>query len=66
MEKTNKEAIKIEHEVYNHLINAMDLLDHIHAWGDETVDRDKLWEQRARVQDAIRALNDLKPLRKLA
>ena len=64
MIKTLSEANKIESEVYTKIREGMDLLDNIHCWGDKTLDRDKLWELRARMQDAIRVMDDLKPLRK--
>jgi hypothetical protein len=64
MERTLTEANKIESELLTHISNAMDLLDDIHVWGDESIDRDKLWEKRARVQDAFRAMHDLHQLRK--
>jgi len=64
MIKTLSEANKIESEIYTKMVDSMDLLNNIHCWGDETIDRDKLWLLRARMQDAIRSMNDLKPLRK--
>ena len=64
MTKTNVEANIIESEILTKMRDAMDLLDNIHCWGDETVNRDKLWLQRARLQDAIRAMYDLQALRK--
>jgi hypothetical protein len=64
MEKTLSEANKIQSELYTMIVNAHELLGAIHTWGDETLDRDKLWLIRARVQDALRAMNDLQGLRK--
>ena len=64
MEKTLSKANEIESQVYTQMSNAMDLLDHIHSYGDESLDRKKLWEIRARMQDALRAMNDLQGLRK--
>jgi hypothetical protein len=64
MNKTLAEAHKIESELLTHICNAMDLLNYIHTWGDHDLDRTKLWESRARVQDALRAMHDLHQLRK--
>jgi len=64
MIKTNTEANIIESEILTKMVDAMDLLNNIHCWGDENVNRDALWEQRARLQDAIRAMHDMKALRK--
>lgn len=64
MERTLSEANKIESELLTHICNAMDLLNDIHKYGDANLDRTKLWESRARVQDALRAMHDLHQLRK--
>lgn len=64
MKKTNADADIIESEIYIKMEDAMELLNDIHCWGDENVDRNKLWLQRARLQDALRAMNDLQTLRK--
>lgn len=60
----NSVANKIESEILTKMVGALELLNHIHTW-HKNVDRDKLWENRARLQDAIRAMNDEKSLRKL-
>ncbi len=64
MIKTNTQANIIESEILTKMVDAMDLLNNIHCWGDETVNRDALWLQRERLQDAIRAMHDLQTLRK--
>lgn len=64
MKKTLSEAKKIESELYTMLVNSSELLDIIHCSGAENLDRDELWLIRARVQDAVRAMNDLQVLRK--
>lgn len=64
MKKTLSEANKIESKILTEMIHSLDLLNNIHCWGPEDLNRDKLWDLRARLQDAIRAMHDLKPLRK--
>jgi len=60
----NVKAIKIEVDIISKVEDAMKALDDIHTWHKD-VDREMLWEVRARIQDALRALNDEKVLRKL-
>jgi hypothetical protein len=64
MKKTLSEANKLESKILTEMVHTMDLLNSIHCWGDDNLDRDKLWEIRARLQDAIRAMHDEKALRK--
>lgn len=62
--RTLGKAKSIESNLYETMRDAMKRLDDIHCWGPENLDRDALWELRARVQDAIRAMCDEAPLRK--
>jgi hypothetical protein len=62
--KTTEIVNQIEAEVLNYINNAIDYLNSIHQYGDASLDRNKLWESRARVQDALRAMHDLHQLRK--
>ena len=64
MKRTLEEAQRIELELLEHIVNTHELLADIHVWGDHDLDRNKLWESRARVQDALRAMHDLHQLRK--
>jgi len=64
MMKGNVEAIKIEVDIISRVEDAMKALDDIHTWHKD-VDRDILWEIRARIQDALRALYDEKGVREL-
>jgi hypothetical protein len=64
MKRTLSEANEIESKLLTHICDAMDLLNDIHVRGDHDLDRNKLWESRARVQDALRAMHDLHQLRK--
>jgi hypothetical protein len=64
MKRTLSEANKIQSELHTFICDAMDLLNDIHVWGDHDLDRNKLWQIRARVQDAQRAMMDLHQLRK--
>lgn len=58
-------AAKIEHDLIGEIKQAIEKLEDIHAWGPVDLDRDALWTFRARVQDAMRVMHDLKPMRKL-
>lgn len=63
--RTIQDARQIENDTYQTLRNAMSKLDDIHVWSkDESLNRDELWIYRARLQDALRIMEDLKPLRK--
>jgi hypothetical protein len=64
MEKTLSEANKIQSELLTFIADAHELLATIHAYGPADLDRDKLWDIRARVQDALRAMHDLQGIRK--
>lgn len=63
MKKTLSEAKTIESEIYTKMVIAKELIDHIYSYGDGSQLKE-LWEIRARLQDALRAMNDLNSIRK--
>lgn len=58
------QAYNIQEKLITELHQAHEELSHIHSNLDNTQGMDELWKIRARVQDALRSIIDLQPLRK--